>query len=422
MPTGRVTKHTVDLLTPTGKDYFFWDDEFHGFGVRVTPTGGKSYILQYRMGGRESASRRCTIGRHGSPWTPQTARKEAERLAIMAKQGVDPVQAEHERRRQSVDLAFESYVESFVDLYLKKRWKQWPLGAGVLRREAVPVLRRKALPQIKRSDLSTIADRLHDRPAIARLTHATLRKLFRWAVSRGDLDRSPLEGVEPPPPVPARDRVLSDEEIARIWVGAEDLGWPFAGLFRMLLLTGQRRDEVASLSWSELDRGQAMWSLPASRSKNKKPHLVPLSKQAISVLDELAGGDDWPRQGLVFSTTGKTPVSGFSKAKKRLDEWLALALGDRQLEPWRTHDLRRTVATGLQRLGVRFEVTEAVLNHLSGARSGIAGVYQRHDWATEKRDALQRWAGLVSRVAENLSSSVAESPDDYSPAVQELQC
>ena len=126
---------------------------------------------------------------------------------------------------------------------------------------------------------------------------------------------------------------------------------------------------------------------------------MPLSVQAIEVLDELAGGGDWPRQGLVFSTTGKTPVSGFSKAKKRLDEHMAHVLEPRTLEPWRTHDLRRTVATGLQRLGVRFEVTEAVLNHLSGARSGIAGVYQRHDWAIEKRHALTKWADWVAEVA-----------------------
>ena len=240
---------------------------------------------------------------------------------------------------------------------------------------------------------------MHDRPAIARLTHATLRKMFRWAVSRGDLDRSPLEGVEPPPPVPSRDRVLSDQEIALVWRGSEELGWPFAGLFRLLLLTGQRRDEVASLNWIELDRIQALWLLPAHRSKNKKPHLVPLSEQAIAVLDEFVDGEDWPRQGLVFSTTGKTPVSGFSKAKKRLDEYVATALEPNPLEPWRTHDLRRTVATGLQRLGVRFEVTEAVLNHVSGARSGIAGVYQRHDWAAEKREALAQWGASVARLA-----------------------
>ena len=393
MPTARITKQLVDSIPPAAKDVFVWDDELRGFGLRTTPTGARSYVFQYRMGGREAPSRRYTIGRHGSPWTPRTARKEAERVAILVRQGIDPVQADHERRQQAIDLAFESYVESFVKLYLQKRWKQWPLGAGILRREAVPVLRRKPLPAIKRSDLSLIWDRLQDRPAVARLTHAIMRKLFRWAVSRGDLERSPLEGVEPPPPVPSRDRVLSDEEIALVWHGCEELGWPFGPLLRMLLLTGQRRDEVASMDWRELDRGQALWTLPSSRSKNKKPHLVPLSPAAIEILDDVTGATEWPRSGLVFSTTGKSPVSGFSKAKRRLDDYLRSAAGEgRVTEPWRIHDLRRTVATGLQRLGVRFEVTEAVLNHVSGSRSGIAGVYQRHDWQTEKRDALGGWS------------------------------
>ncbi|HEV2596433.1 MAG TPA: integrase family protein [Sphingomicrobium sp.] len=397
MPSARITKQLVDAIAPATKDVFLWDDELRGFGLRTTVSGAKSYVFQYRMGGREAPSRRYTIGRHGSPWTPQTARKEAERVAILVRQGIDPVQADHERRQQAIDLAFESYVESFVTLYLQKRWKQWPLGAGVLRREAVPVLRRKALPTIKRSDLNLIWDRLQDRPAVARLTHATLRKMFRWAVSRGDLDRSPLEGVEPPPPVPSRDRVLTDEEIALIWHGCADLGWPFGGLLRLLLLTGQRRDEVASLDWREVDRAQALWTLPSGRAKNRKPHLVPLSSAAVEVLDDLAGATEWPRSGLVFSTTGKSPVSGFSKAKRRLEEYMQRAVGEgRTIDPWRIHDLRRTVATGLQRLGVRFEVTEAVLNHVSGSRSGIAGVYQRHDWRDEKARALNAWAEHVS--------------------------
>src|SRR5206468_117885 len=139
-------------FSPAAKDFFTWDDELRGFGLRTTPMGAKSYVFQYRMGGREAPSRRYTIGRHGSPWTPQTARKEAERIAILVRQGVDPVQADHERRLQAIELAFEAYVEIFIRLYLQKRWKQWPLGAGVLRREAVPVLRRKPLPAIKRSD------------------------------------------------------------------------------------------------------------------------------------------------------------------------------------------------------------------------------------------------------------------------------
>lgn len=392
MPTGRITKTSVDTLAASMRETFLWDDQLRGFGLRATPNGARSYVFQYRLGGRESPSRRYTIGRHGSPWTPQTARREAERLSMLVHQGVDPVQAEHERRRQAVDLAFEAYVETFVELYLKKRWKQWPLGAGVLRREAVPVLRQKPLPSIKRSDLSLIWDRLADRPAVARLTHATLRKLLRWAVSRGDLERSPLEGVDPPPPVAARDRVLSDDELAMVWRGCDELGYPFGDLLRLLILTGQRREEVASLNWRELDRAGALWSLPAARAKNGKPHLVPLTSHAIEQLDQIAGDEEWPGSGLVFSTNGKTSVSGFSKAKRRLDEYLARAVGEgRAIELWRIHDLRRTVATNLQRLGVRFEVTEAVLNHVSGSRGGIAGVYQRHDWAAEKRDALRSW-------------------------------
>jgi integrase len=399
MPTARITKQAVDGLGTGPKEAFLWDDQLRGFGLRTTPNGAKSYVFQYRMGGREAPSRRYTIGRHGSPWTPQTARKEAERLAILVHQGTDPVQAEHERRRQAVDLSFEAYVETFIDLYLKKRWKQWSLGAGVLRREAVPVLKRKPLPLIKRSDLSQIWDHSQDRPSVARLTHATLRKLFRWAVSRGDLERSPLEGVDPPPAVPSRDRVLSDEELGLVWAGAEAIGWPFEGLLKLLILTGQRREEVASLVWEELNRTEEMWVLPASRAKNAKPHLVPLSPAAVTILDDVAGFKEWPAKGFVFSTTGRTPVSGFSKAKRRLDLHLEAARGE--TPPWRLHDLRRTVATGLQRLGVRFEVTEAVLNHLSGAKAGVAGVYQRHDWRDEKREALRAWAGHLERILED---------------------
>jgi integrase len=391
MPTARISKRSVDELGAGPKEVFLWDDQLKGFGLRVTAQGSKSYVLQYRMGGRESSARRYTIGGHGSPWTPEKARKEAERLMMLVRQGIDPVQADQERRRQAVDLAFDAYVDNFTNLYLKKRWKQWQLGAGVLRREAVPVLREKPLPKIKRSDLNPIWDRMAERPAVARLTHATLRKLFRWAVSRGDLDRSPLEGVDPPPPVPARDRVLADGELAALWWAVEELRQPFTGFFKLLILTGQRREEVAGMDWAELDRDAELWTIPGFRTKNGQPQLVPLSRSALEVLDGL-GDDSWRKRGLVFSTTGSTPVSGFSKVKARVDELMQEKLSGDSLPAWRVHDIRRTVATGLQRLGVRFEVTEAVLNHVSGSRSGISGVYQRHNWADEKRDALDKWA------------------------------
>lgn len=401
MPTGRITKRAVDELKGGSKELFLWDADLKGFGLRVTSRGAKSYVLQYRMGGREAPSRRYTIGGQGSPWTPEKARREAERLLMLVRQGIDPVQADKERRRQAVDLAFDAYVDAFTTLYLKRRWKQWQLGAGVLKREAVPILRQRPLPKIKRSDLAPIFDRLQDRPAVARLTHATLRKLFRWAVSRGDLDRSPLEGVEAPPPVVARDRVLSDIELACVWNGSNALGPTFRSFFRLLILTAQRREEVAGVDWAELDRTGALWTLPAHRTKNLKPQLVPLSRAAIDLLDEVAGGVQWPSRGLVFSTTGRTPISGFSKAKRKLDLILEEHLQSRgPLAGWRIHDIRRTVATGLQRLGVRFEVTESVLNHLSGAKSGVAGVYQRHDWAKEKKEALEAWADHLAAVTQ----------------------
>jgi integrase len=397
MPTGRITKRTVDALTPGRSDIFLWDETLRGFGLRLTPNGARSYVVQYRMGGRESPSRRYTIGSHGSPWTPETARREAERILIMVRQGTDPVHAKHERRRQAVDLAFDSYVASFAKLYLQRHWKDWRLGEGVLRREVIPVLRSQPLPRITRSDLTPIWDGLDDRPAVAKLTHATLRKLFRWAVTRGDIERSPMEGLPAPAGVPARDRVLSDEELALLWHGTRAIGRPFGPLFRLLMLTGQRREEVAGMDWSELDRSMSSWLIPGVRTKNRKAQLVPLSDLAIEVLDSVASSTAWPRTGYIFSTTGKTPVSGFSKAKRRLDEMMMEQLGER-FSAWRAHDIRRTLATGLQRLGVRFEVTEAVLNHVSGARSGVAGVYQRYDWAAEKKAALDSWATHLSSI------------------------
>lgn len=416
MATGKLTKRAVDAFAASAATAFLWDDELRGFGLRVTPAGAKAYVYQYRMGGREAVKKRVTIGRHGSPWTPELARKEAVRLAHLVGQGIDPADHDKERRRQAVDLAFVSYARTFVEDHLRKSWKDWTIGSRLLEAEAGPVLKAKPLPLIKRSDIAAVLDRLADRPASARLAHATLRKLFNWAVDRGDLERSPLDGMKAPATVAARDRVLNDRELSLLWKAAPALDYPFAPMFQLLIVTGQRREEVSGLLWSELNRETATWVLPAARSKNKQAHVVPLSGLALTVLDKIAAkliepeeGEriKWPRRGLVLTTTGTTPVSGYSKAKARLDaqaaalETVASEAEDREpetIEPWRIHDLRRTVATGLQRLGIRFEVIEAVLNHVSGSKSGVAGVYQRHDWQHEKRAALNAWASHIGRL------------------------
>jgi integrase len=163
---------------------------------------------------------------------------------------------------------------------------------------------------------------------------------------------------------------------------------------RLLIVTGQRREEVSSLSWEELEQHERMWTLPGDRAKNGEPNRVPLNELAVAVLDAVAGKSTWPRRGKVFSTSTGGGFTGYHKGKEKLDRMVAEDGGD-PIAPWRLHDLRRTLATGFQRLGVRFEVTEAVLNHVGGSRAGVAGIYQRHDWKAEKREALDLWNNHV---------------------------
>lgn len=410
----KLTKRVIEAAPAEARDTFLWDDALKGFGVKVTPSGRRIYLLQYRTGGREARTKRFTIGTHGSPWTAEKARVEAERLATMAAQGADPMLAEKRRRNEAVSLEVGAYVDLFVDKYLKANWAaSWNDGKRVLELHVVPHWKGNALPAITRRDISQVLDKLADRPAMARLTFATLRKLFRWAVERGDLPVSPMADMTGPPTVAARDRVLSDEELAAVWEAADTLGFPFGPMIRLLIATGARREEAAALDWSEVDLEARTWTLPGDRAKNDKAHVIPLNDLAMAIL--------WPlkpkRRGLVFSTTGKTPPSGFTRAKARLDDATLTRLRARAAERgearvdqiilshFRLHDLRRTVATGLQRLGVRFEVTEAVLNHISGAKSGVAGVYQRHHWTEEKRAALEAWARHVASAISPTSST-----------------
>ncbi len=394
MARGKITKRTVDALSAGATDQFLWDEALRGFGLKVTKAGSKTYFVQYRMGGREAPTKRYTIGSHGSPWTPEKAREEAGRILSLVGQGVDPRAKEKASREKVVHLAFDSYVERYLRDYGRRHWRPrtYPTVESNLRRFVIPVLRNKPLPDIRRADLVRIFDALPAwKPALPRNVYAHVSKIFSWALERGDIDRSPFEGFRAPPAVPSRDRVLTDEELALVWQASAHLAYPFGKIIRLLVVTGQRRDEVTALDWKELNRVDAEWLIPAERAKNRRAHTVPLSTLAVAELDSISG-KDWPKKGLVFTKTGKTPVSGHSRAKTRLDERVQLLEPAKEIAPWRVHDLRRTVATGLQRLGVRFEVTEAVLNHVSGARSGVAGVYQRHSWSEEKREALNAWA------------------------------
>lgn len=405
----RITKSSIDAAQPGEKDRLLWDDRLSGFGIKITPKGTKVFVYQYRLGGRGSPVRRFTIGKFGAI-TAEQARREAETLALKVAQGVDPQHVKAEAARIAIDLAFGAYVERFHAAYLVKEWPASQRDAlTLLRRYAVPVLGSKPLPEITRKDITSALARVQGKVATASLLFATLRRMMRWAVNQGDIERSPMEGMDAPAKAPSRDRVLTDEELRLVWQASATLGYPFAHIVRLLILTGARREEVASLNWAELSREEAVWSLPSSRSKNGIASRQPLSTLAMAELDALAVHSGfWPKEGLLFTKTGVTPSSGHSKAKARLDvaiKKLAAKEGVAVPAPWRVHDLRRTLATGLQRLGVRFEVTEAVLNHVSGSRGGVAGIYQRHDWAEEKRAALQAWAEHVDRLLTGLDGT-----------------
>lgn len=412
----KISKVSVDGVQPSDRDETYWDDRLPGFGLKVTPAGGKVYLYRYRIARRGQASqtapKKYTIGRHGE-LTPDQARKRAQELAAMVAAGTDPREQEaellaakdeaarkrQERERVEADLAFTRLADLWLQHYeLEKgrRPSSVNMAEMVVRRHLKPALGTKPMPHIEYADLQAVIDAIPvQQRAMRRNVFAYASVLFNWAMKRRYVSANPLLSMDKPEAPAARDRVLEDAELLSVWTASESLSAPWGPLYRLLILTGQRKSEVAGACWAELDRGAGVWTIPAHRAKNGSAHIVPLSKAAIAELDGLAGGREWPQNGYVLTTTGRNSISGFSKAKRALDDTIAAAHDGGTLPDWRVHDLRRTVATGLQRLGVRFEVTEAVLNHVSGAKGGVAGVYQRHDWAAEKRSALEAWSAHV---------------------------
>lgn len=413
MPNITISKRTVDAAQPGDRDIFFWDQEVKGFGLKVTPTGGKIYVLQYRIARpgetANTPARRYTIGKHGN-FTPEQARSRAKELTLLVASGIDPrekeanelaaknaaKQAAAEQSRLETELAFDRMADLWLDHYEHEKGRRPSSIAQaymVVRNHLKPALRNTPLPHIGRTDLQPIIDAVPAKQkAMRRTVFAYASIFFGWAMRRGCIPTNPLMSMAKPDAPKARDRVLTDAEVEAIWTASEVLPAPWGQLYRLLLLTGQRKSEVAGLRWEELDRSAALWTIPADRAKNDKVHIVPLSPPVLAELDALVGGTAWPTSGYVLTTTGRTSISGFSKAKRYLDDTISMGRAGEPITDWRVHDIRRTVATGLQRLGVRFEVTEAVLNHVSGAKGGVAGVYQRHDWKEEKRAALDAWA------------------------------
>jgi integrase len=249
-------------------------------------------------------------------------------------------------------------------------------------KDAMPFLYGRDIGSIGRRDILDILDRMEERghPIGARRMHARLHRLFVWAIGRGIIAVNPVSGAPKPGTETIRERALNDQELLKVWNAAGELR-AYGNVVRMLILTGLRRDEIGSLRWDELDLEAGVITIPGSRTKNGEPHLIPLSAPALAILAGV------PRNGdFVFGR-----MSGWSRRKAMLDELAPIA-------PWRLHDLRRTLATGLQKLKVPLVVTESVLGHTAGSRGGIVKVYQQHDYLDEKRAALESWGAHVMAV------------------------
>jgi integrase len=394
-----------------------WDEAIRGFGLRVSSTGKKSWIVGVRIlkEGRRVFSR-IVLGTYPAMSLAQ-ARENAREAKLLASQNKDPRELNEREKaariKESRD-TFGALVEEFLAKYVERKGLRSSTKRDyqhTLKGRDVVQWKQRPVASITKRDVRDAMDRIVARGAPVAANHflAYVRRFFRWCVDEEYIEDAPTDRVSRPVEVKARERALSPAEITEVWdaIGALEVsdepkqrGDVFGRIFKLLLLTGQRREEVAAMRWDELKnlkRPDAQWDLPGERTKNKLSHIVPLSRQAAAILRKT------PRIGkspFVFTTSGRSHVSGFSKAKIRLDDQIAKARkkrGVRQPIPeFVVHDLRRTVSTRMHEdLRIQPHIVEAVLNHVSGHRAGVAGTYNRALYLDEKRAALQAWADWV---------------------------
>jgi len=393
-----------------------------GLYLVVQPSGARSFAVRYRYAGQP---RKLTLGAFPAI-TLEAARDIGGKALRAAAEGRDPAtekqSAKGDARRQAAEEIrgkrdlFESVARDFIERHAMKQNREttWRETARILGLRPSPddpaklveiggdvmsAWRGRKIQDITKRDVITLLDTVRDRaPVMANRNLAAVRKLFNWCLARDIIQTSPCTLIDPPALESSRDRILSDDELRLVWNAAGKDPSPFRPLVKLLMLTGQRLGEVGGMRWDELDLKNKLWTLPAERVKNGERHEVPLSDAAIEILTAL------PRiettKGFVFTTRRDAAVSGFSRAKDRLDDAVKASLtkGAKPPEHWVFHDLRRTLASGMARLGIQLPVIEKVLNHSSGSFRGIVGVYQRHSFAEEKRTALAAWASHVESV------------------------
>jgi integrase len=370
-----------DARAESGKERsVYWDQGFPSFGLVVTSTGHRSWCVQYRSAG---VSRRLTIS---SALSLDQARREARKLMGDIAKGGDPLG----ERRKATD-AGKNTLRSVCERYIVREGGKLRTTAkrqANLERLVYPVLGDRPIDDIKRSDINALLDDIEDRrgAAMADQILATLRRIFNWHAIRDDQFRTPfVRGMaRRPPEERERDRTLSDDELRAVWKTAESFPSPWGQLIKLLILTAARRTEVAGMQWSELEGD--LWVIPAARYKTAAETTLPLSRAALAVLKAIPSIQDCE---FVFTTDGRSPVSGFSTFKMRFD----IACG---VQDWRLHDLRRTARSLMSRAGVVSDTAERCLGHTI---RGVRGVYDRHRYIEEMKDAFEALAKQVAAIA-----------------------
>jgi len=386
MPRTKLTKTAIDALPTPPSDTVYWDAALPGFGIKVTPKGRKVFIVLYRTGGAGSKLRKYTIGPYGRV-TLHQARIAAQKVFAARLEGRDPAAEKRERKRRVVADRVEDLLEAFIEQRLSQNRSGAEIGR-LLRRDMGRAWAGRSIHEIGKRDVVEVISAIEQRgaPVAANKALKSIKTFLRWCVGRAVLDQSPAEGVPPPAKEVSRDRVLSDDELAMVILAARQVDDHYGGIVELLALTGQRREEVARLARDELDLAQRVWTIPKLRTKNAKPHVVQLSDQSIAVLTRIKN-----QAPCVFAFYGAKPFQDFARAKRKVDE-LSKVTG------WRLHDLRRTCVSGMARLGIAPHVADKILNHQSGTITGVAAVYQRHEFLRERKDALERWGAHGAKI------------------------
>ena len=387
-------KSARELSLPAGKsDHVYWDEAITGFGLRVRASGARTLIFQYgRM-----PTRRMNLGTVGA-LDFETARKSAQKFYHQVQLGEDPAGAKAEAKAKKAE-TFEAIIRTYLE---RKRARLKPRSMTQVERHltqyAAP-LHALPLAKIERRQIATLLAALaQDSGAVtANRARASLSAFFSWCIQNGIADHNPVSGTAKEREQ-ARDRVLSPDELRLIWGALPESD--FGTILKLLMLTGCRAGEIASLRWDEIK--DDMLVLPGERVKNGRTHIIPLSEPAHAILAAQSRRGD---RDLVFGRTKTGPFSGWGKCKDELDKAIAKTSG-KPLPHWTPHDLRRTAATMMAEIGVQPHIVEAVLNHVSGHKAGVAGIYNRASYEAEKRTALCRWAEHVAAIIDGRESNV----------------